>query len=197
MVSKTHVERKRDTTASTTAACWLMLARRAPWIKQLCVGSVDLSLETKERSVYIKEGKAHHSLKFNWGHIGMEPQGNTPTFPCLPYTWMTHVSSALRSCYDLRGDIFITAEGIAMECRSHLCGMEVGGGGVSAALFSTLAADRYLLVSFSPLDAYLWALKARTLMVWKTGEKKVACALLMFVLYLEHVGPEFYRRKGP
>lgn len=73
--------------------------------------------------------------------------------------------------------------------------MEVGGGGgVSAALFSTLAAYRYLLVSFSPLEAYLWALKARTLMVWKTGGEKAACALLMFILYLEHVCPEFYRR---
>lgn len=72
--------------------------------------------------------------------------------------------------------------------------MEVGGGGVSAALISTLAVYRYLVVPFSPLDAYAWALKARTLMVWKTGTEKVACALSMFILYLEHVCPEFYGR---
>lgn len=69
---------------------------------------------------------------------------------------MTHVSlSALLSRGELPGDVSITAEGLATECRSRLCGMEVGGGGGSAALFSTLAADRYLLDSFSPLDAYL------------------------------------------
>lgn len=79
-----------------------------------------------------------------------------------------------------------------------VCGIEVGGGGgsggVSSALFSTLAADRYLLISFSPLDAYLRALKARTLMVCKTGGEKVACALLMFIPSSEHVCLEFYRR---
>lgn len=72
--------------------------------------------------------------------------------------------------------------------------MEVGGGGGSSALFSTLAADRYLLDSFSPLDAYLWALRAGTLIVWKTGGEKVGCALWMFVLYLEYECPRFYGR---
>lgn len=83
---------------------------------------------------------------------------------------MTHVS--LSALLSLPGDVSITAKGLATECRSCLCGTEVGGGGVSAALFSTLAADRYLLDSFSPLDAYLWALRVGTLIVWKAGGEK-------------------------